>query len=397
MVQVVPPLGLAGGRLARVTAQLRPEPPVSHAEQAEVYRSGLATAQQLLLGALAPATIARQDAAAVEFLGWLARCGRGRTAIDCTPDDLLIYMVTQWLPTHHARGGGSVGPSAVKSHLSSISGLLMRSGRCGRYDAYTRLGNPCDSIWVDDFRAAYQRTQVLAGYTEVSAAPMSYNKYRSLVAYLWGAVARAISPLGQLVLLRDLLCVLVLWQTALRGHDVGKLGLGDFVDPVQPDRAYPGFPLPPPWQLGPAGAPSLAFRQRGTKTYKLSRAPLVVLAPNSAEPALCIPRTLALYLWWCRQPDAPPGSPVDDLLFRPLAPDQRGFKGTALRSASLAARLRLHLRAANLYEGETVHSFRRGSLQAAESAGEDVAALLGLGQLRSVATLSRYLDRNRHV
>jgi hypothetical protein len=122
----------------------------------------------------------------------------------------------------------------------------------------------------------------------------------------------------------------------------------------------------------------------------------VLLEPNSAEPAFCLPRTLAYYMWCCSQSDAPPGSGVTDLLFRPLAPDQRGFKDAALCSASLAARVRLHLQAAGLFAGETVHSFRRGALQAAEAAGGEVAALLGLGQLRSLATLARYLDRHRH-
>ena len=120
------------------------------------------------------------------------------------------------------------------------------------------------------------------------------------------------------------------------------------------------------------------------------------LVPNPAEPAFCLLRTLAYYRWCCGQPDARAGSTVRDLLFRPLAPDQQGFKETALRSASLAARVRLHLQGAGLYEGETVHSFRRGALQASEASGEGVPALLAFGQLRSAATLGRYLDPHRH-
>ncbi|GLC46554.1 hypothetical protein PLESTB_001621600 [Pleodorina starrii] len=308
----------------------------------------------------------------------------------------LVYMVTWWLPHHRGRDGGEVGPSAVKGCLSALSGFFARAGRTGPYNAHTGQGNPCDCVWVEDFRAAYQRTRVLAGVSEVSAVPMTYAKYRALVAYLWGAVAQAPCSLERIVLLRDLLCVLLLWQTAFRGHDIGKLGLGDFVDPAQPDRPYTGFPLPPPWLWGSEAAPTLGFRQRGTKTYKLARAPLVLLEPNSAEPALCIPRTLAHYVWCCSQPDAPAGSAVVDLLFRPLAADKRSFKDTALTSASLAARVRLHLEAAGLHDQETVHSFRRGALQAAEAAGGEVPTLLGLGQLRSLATLSRYLDRHRH-
>jgi integrase len=325
----------------------------------------------VLLGAHSDNTVARQDASTAEFLNWLARCGRGRTWADCTPDDVLVFMMTWWLPNHHARDGGEVGPSAAKACLSALSSFFTRSGRSGAYNAYTGQGNPCDAVWVEDFRAAYQRLWVQAGYTEVSAVPMTYAKYRALVTHLWGAVTPALSSLERVLLLRDLFCVLLLWQTAIRGHDVGKLGLGDFVDPVQPDRPYTGFPLPPPWQWGSAAAPTLGFRQRGTKTYKLTRAPLVLLEPHPVEPAFCIPRTMALYMWCCSQPDAQPGSVISDLLIRPLAPDRRGFKDSALRSAGLVARIRLHLRAAGLYDGETVHSFRRGALQAVEAAGGD--------------------------
>jgi hypothetical protein len=57
----------------------------------------------------------------------------------------------------------------------------------------------------------------------------------------------------------------------------------------------------------------------------------------------------------------------------------------------------LHLAAAGLYESETVHSFRRGALQATEAAGLEVPSLLELGQLRSAVTLARYLDRFQHL
>ncbi|GLC36415.1 hypothetical protein PLESTM_000444000 [Pleodorina starrii] len=393
---VAPMLGVAGGRLARVVAQLPPSLPVPAPEQDRIYQEGLATAERMLLGALAPSTVRRQDGAAREFLSWLDRCGRGRSWANCTPDDILVFMVAHWLPNHCSRGGGPAGPAAVKSCLSALSGFFGRAGRGGRYDAATGLGNPCDSVWVEDFRTAYQRTRVSAGYTELSAVPLRYDKYRSLVLYLWRQVEAAPNSLERVVLLRDLLCVLLLWQTSVRGHDVGKLGLGDFVDPARPDLPYDGFPLPPPWSWGAAVGPTLCFRERGTKTYKLARAPPVWLLPNAIEPAFCVPRTLAFYQWCCGRPDSPPGGAITDLLFRPLTEDQRGFKPSALQSATLAARIRKHLVDAGLYENETVHSFRRGALQAAAAAGGSTSALLDFAQLRSTVTLARYLDRSRH-
>ena len=73
---MAPLLGVASGRLARVEARLRPGFSAPRDEQEAVYQEGLATANQMLLGALASTTVARQDAASVEFLDRLSRCGR---------------------------------------------------------------------------------------------------------------------------------------------------------------------------------------------------------------------------------------------------------------------------------------------------------------------------------
>ncbi|KAG2436840.1 hypothetical protein HXX76_006360 [Chlamydomonas incerta] len=378
------PLGYLGQlRLAQALPYTSASgPPLSQSDQISGYKEGLDAAHELRQSALAPATITRQDKAMGELWGWPNRYRPGVTPATCTDEELAAYVMKGWLPSHHSRSSpdAAAGPSALKSHLSALSGCLSRVGRRGPYDPATKSGNPCESAVIEDLRTAYQREQVQAGYSEVSAVPMTEAKYRALAFYLWSqADTAAFGSLGCLVLLRDLLCVLLMWQTAVRGHDVGKLGLGDFVDPNNPALPYQGFPLSPPWTWGSYLGPVLCFRERGTKTYKLARAPPVYLAPDLWEPRLSVPRVLALYLALCSAPDAPPGSRVQDLLFRPLTPDQRGFKDAPLSSSSMGARLRLHLHAAGLYGGETVHSFRRGALQNAQATGLPEASLLEKG------------------
>ncbi|EFJ50983.1 hypothetical protein VOLCADRAFT_103623, partial [Volvox carteri f. nagariensis] len=153
--QAPAPLGVARGRLDQVIARLRPSPLISAADQEASYQRGLAAANQMLLGALASSTVSRQDGAVTEFLSWLSSHGRGRDWWNCTPDDVLVYMTVWWLPRHQGRSGGPVGPAAVKSHLSCLSGFFSRVGRGGRFDVSTGQGNPCDCIWVEDFRASY--------------------------------------------------------------------------------------------------------------------------------------------------------------------------------------------------------------------------------------------------
>ena len=75
---------------------------------------------------------------------------------------------------------------------------------------------------------------------------LTEEKYRRLICYLWSLCRDIPTVLGVLILLRDLLCAQYMWLSSQRGHDTGKLGLGDFVDPENPSKSFAGFPLPAP-------------------------------------------------------------------------------------------------------------------------------------------------------
>ncbi len=70
-----------------MAAGLNLGPPLSAVAQEEVYRRGLAGASELLFRALVPLTVSRQD--------WAT----------CMCDDVVVYMLAHWLPTHRTRGG----------------------------------------------------------------------------------------------------------------------------------------------------------------------------------------------------------------------------------------------------------------------------------------------------
>ena len=103
---------------------------------------------------------------------------------------------------------------------------------------------------------------MLGDYDEHSAVPLMVEKHQQLVAYLWAQA----EILDTLQFSRDLLCSQYMWASAQREHDVGKLGLADFVDPADIRRPLGGFPLLAP-ALWPAGyhGPVLCPVQRGTK------------------------------------------------------------------------------------------------------------------------------------
>lgn len=186
-----------------------PVPAAAAADRGAVYQRGLVSAARNVQASFAASTYSQQEAAAREFTAWLARFGGGRTVLDCTPDDVLVYIAKHWLPCHSSRQTEASGPSAFKSHPLLLSGALARAGRDGRYDAVTGEGNPWPSAWVEDCRKGYRRQQMLAGYQEVSAVPLlAAQKYEAGVRHVWGSTHSAAGSLAVLVLLRDLLCVL---------------------------------------------------------------------------------------------------------------------------------------------------------------------------------------------
>jgi hypothetical protein len=88
------------------------------------------------------------------------------------------------------------------------------------------------------------------------------------------------------------------------------------------------------------------------------------------------------------------GHPIGtENLFRPLNKRRDGFKNGALSANALRKRIQQHLKEAGLYEGETLHSFRRSAVQgAAEMEGFDVLRLMALGRWKSYAAFRRYIE-----
>ena len=103
---------------------------------------------------------------------------------------------------------------------------------------------------------------MLGDYDEHSAVPLMVEKHQQLVVYLWAQAEAATMILDTVQFSRDLLCSQYMWASAQRGHDVGKLGLADFVDPADIRRPLGGFPLLAP-ALWPAG--------RGTPVHRISQ------------------------------------------------------------------------------------------------------------------------------
>ena len=91
------------------------------------------------------------------------------------------------------------------------------------------------------------------------------------------------------------------------------------------------------------------------------------------------------------------GQPITDWITRPMAKDKQNFVEAGLSSAEIANRTKLHMKAAGIYSGHTVHGTRRGSMQDAYERGKSLQQIGESAQIRTEAIVKRYLDPHRHV
>ena len=324
-----------------------------------------------------------------EFLGASRAVTGGRNLHNCAPQDILAFL-EMWSGRHAgsrvADGRLMASPGGVQGALSHLSTYFEGAGRGGPYDSVSGRGNPCKAFALPHFVRAYAREAHHAGYASASAVPMSADKVARLLRHLDLASA-AETQLDRLwLILRDSALVCYLWVSGQRAGDAGRLRVGDV-------RAGPSSiqHLPLPFSPFPAIGSRFCVVPFQTKTSQDRRAMPITFAVAGATSLFCLATRLERYARVCVA------------LGRPLL-DPRGFLFPSSRdpnrpvtSSLLNTRLRQHLEAMGAWEGETSHSFRRGSLQSVAAGGVPLSHVAAHGQIRSEATLARYLHPARHA
>jgi hypothetical protein len=90
--------------------------------------------------------------------------------------------------------------------------------------------------------------------------------------------------------------------------------------------------------------------------------------------------------------------PGRGFLFRLLNRSRTGFLDEPLKAAALKKRVQNHLAKANLFEGETLHSFGRSAVQnAAEIEGYDVVKSIKRGRWSSYIAFRLYIEEIEHT
>lgn len=191
------------------------------------------------------------------------------------------------------------------------------------------------------------------------------------------------------VLLRDLTHMLYMWNSARRGQDVLYAnwedlhfqGGGSQTVPVH--EAWAGV-----IQQAVAPRGSLLVVPWRSKTEH-TRRPVTQSIPINPEPQLCAVRRLRTFYQWQRL-----RSRVD-----PIGPIFTSLRDSAVRLSAQAAqaRVRHNVTTYGLGGEETMHSFRRGHVQAAQAAGESSAITMHRAGMLSPATFQKYADQGRHL
>ena len=236
-------------------------------------------------------------------------------------------------------------------------------------------------------RRGYQLHMWKAGAEETSAVPLTLGKLRLLVDHCRGLL-HAQNALERCLTRRDIAAFLLLWESGLRGGDCCPLQ-GANVRLPDGRLAFPFEEAPPP------GSKYLTAFQ-GTKTEKAAQCD-----PGQHEVPIDGANQPYSFIWslWelqqqCASEEVLQPLTVTSYLFRPL--EGRLLANRPLTADGAYQRFVGALKAAGLYAGESLHSFRRGRLQSLQAEGLARPELMLHGHIRAESTTRRYLDPTRH-
>ena len=367
---------------------------VSTVDAGQLYLHTLQAVQEdVLKYRVSPKTQARRQEVMEELSFWLQKLPLQRGLSHCTPEDILVYM-HHWVHKHEGAllqsGDRVCAPSSVDQSLSHMANCFDQMGRTATWnmqllDSEQHGGNPIRSQQVSDWRKAYKNLAAARGYLEKSAVPLQLADEQATLQYIkeeWLST----SGVKRALLSRDAAMRAILWQTKMRGKELGSLTLRNVL--FEPGCGWQQ--LVPSYSM--AAGQKLIIQPVHTKTERWSKPRPRVLEVSSRDHFDAT--------WWLSQllcDSFLAGCPVVKYLFRPLDKQGLRFQEKPLLSSNLHGRYQLHMLNANVYKGYTPHSSRRGALQHdVYRCGVPTAEAMASASMKSGKTLQRYIDGNRH-
>lgn len=371
---------------------------LKHSQQ--LIADGLAAAASLVSQAAQPATMSAQQRHVTELQTWLAANFPCSSLADCCPELLAVYVTMHWLPSHvgsaiPATGELVVAPASLANMLSHLSSYFEHvEGRSGPHQLLQGVqhGNPILSSAISQLRKGYSNQMRCKGVSQGAAVPVTFSQVQQLLEAHRAALAESEPGTILAVLLaRDAFLISLLWHTALRGDNAGRLRTQDCI-------SFDGQPVCSElWAAGELVPGSEVFlRPDGTKTLRAANSGRVAVEVLSAEDSsLCC-------IWWLQQLGqeyaAHAGRLLTGYLTRPLLPSRAGFADKPMSSSSVNQMLKARQQQFGIDGVLSPHGFRRGRLQQLEDVGMSLAAITQHALNKTEATIQqRYLNRDAHL
>ena len=229
----------------------------------------------------------------------------------------------------------TLAAKSVDSLIGKIRAIFRDLGRTGDWNPISFTGNPASSLLMKRHLQSVKVEQTSASVVSKQAVPLMFDKLGKLCRYLTYQASVEKDQVAKLLLLRDNAYFTILCHSGNRGGDLGLLTA---------DRI---FQLP--------DTEGIFISEIAGKTASINNPKNAVLFP-SKDSDICPIKHLRKYFDFAEQSCIPLN---EGYIFRLRDVRTKHISDKPVNSSSMSERLKNHLTAVNLYEGESSHSSRR--------------------------------------
>lgn len=302
-----------------------------------------------------------------EFKEFLALTRRsGVSVMSAQPEDVCVFVEGYWRSKHQGNfraadqqtGERLPSSSAIKNVLQYLSSSFEMLGRTGSE-------NPVKGEIVRRYRDGHKRILYESGIKPKKAVVFEETKFNQLVEHLNKEIQRT-QGTEKIRAMMDRAACCYLWESLARGKECGELR-------EQQVRREEGVALPG-W--------SKTVHEEPSRRVELH-------AEQASGGRITFLGALAILL---EETERTGHGSQKGLLFRPLNRRRNGFEDVPLQASALGKRMKKHFAAAGLYDGESMHSFRRsGAQHAVRVLGFTKEKVMQLGGWASYSAMKGYI------
>ena len=311
-----------------------------------------------LPGAKTPFSATPKDVC--RFLAW--KDSRGKTQVHVSTCPFLGKH-----KVHSCRCPVRLSYATVDSYIGKLRAIFKDAGREGDWNTALSLGNPAASAEVKAYLKAFTSEQLQAAVTPKQATPLFLVKIVPLSRLIQRKMLLPGITASQLfVYARDAAFFKTLFFSRDRANDLTLVKTQEIMRFPQND--------------------GLLFNRVWGKSLRDGSANLFGIRRHS-DSSLCPVKAIELYIGIS---SALSLDLLSRFLFRPLNSLGK-IQNKQLASSTLQSRLRSYLLVADIYNGETLHSFRAGLVITLALSGSQLADIMEHVGWRHAPTASHYL------